>query len=107
MDAEPEIPISLLPIDQAKYDEWFGPSVPADEALNNVGRRSTELGLEYLSTPLLQNRCQDIASGTSHPDSLVYDTLNRYWTVGELEAMSLWEQLDEKITDIGGCQEIP
>lgn len=107
MRAVPEIPIALLPIDQTKHNEWFGASLPANEVANNIGRRSTELGLEYLSNWLLGRRCNDVASGASHADSEVYDTLKRYWTVAALKAMDLWTRLDEKIESMGGCGSIP
>jgi hypothetical protein len=106
MRAVPPIPISLLPIDQATHTAWFD-AVSSDEARNNIGRRSTKLGLEYLSNWLLRRRCDDQASGASHADSKVYESLDRYWTVVELEAMDLWTRLDAKIVDLGGCGSIP
>ena len=107
MRAVPEIPIAELPIDQSRHNAWFGPLLPATEVTNNIGRRATELGLEYLSNWLLNRRCDDIASGASHADSEVFDTLDRYWTVADLEAMDLWTKLDDKIASMGGCGSVP
>jgi len=100
------IPISRLPIDQTTFDAWFGPSVPDSDKANNVGRKTAELGVEYLCNYLLVRRCSDIFSGASHEESEVYKALSRCYTVQQLEAMDLWTNLDNKITAKGGCQNI-
>ena len=56
MDATPPIPIGLLLIDQQKHESWFGNSLSEEEIKNNIGRRSTELGLQYLSDFLLRRK---------------------------------------------------
>jgi hypothetical protein len=65
--AIPRVPAGDLLIDQATYDRWFSPSVPAAQRLANISRRVTELGLSSLSNLLLVHRCADIRAGlTSH-----------------------------------------
>ncbi len=100
-------PASEIPIDEATYQEWFSESNSDEENLNNVGRRTTELAVKYLSPSLLRLRCDDLAHGRSNEESEVYRPgsagVGRYWTVAELEAMRFWERMDAKITQYGGC----
>jgi hypothetical protein len=45
---------------------------------------------------------------TDHANSLVYHScFIGVYTVAELEALQLWEKMDEKINSLGGCQKIP
>ena len=100
-------PSSELPISEATYTEWFSTSNPHEENLKNVGRKTTELGVEYLSPALLNTRCSDLAAGRSNADSYVYAPgwfgIGNHWTVDELEAMGFWERMDAKIEQYGGC----
>ena len=90
-------------IDQQKHESWFGNSLSEEEIKNNIGRRSTELGLQYLSDFLLRRRCDDVDSGVGRAESEVFASLSKYWSLQELEAMQLWDRLDEKLTLLGGC----
>ena len=96
-------PVEELFIDQATYDAWFGPNVPP--AVNNVGRRSRELAIKYLPRALLVERCRDLEEGNSHVNSFVYNwtAFNRDYSVEELEAINLWDRMDAKIDNLGGC----
>ena len=61
--AVPSIPASEIPINQTKFDAWFGAGVsPADKS-NNIGRRTVELALTYLPNYLLRAYCDDIVNG--------------------------------------------
>ena len=99
-------PTSALPISEATFKAWFNGKSPA-ETLKNVGRKTTELGVEHLSQYLLALRCDDLANGRSKASSLVYDPnyagVGLYWTVAELDAMRFWERMDAKIARYGGC----
>jgi hypothetical protein len=103
------IPSHELAISQAQSDAWFGPSVPPLDTWNNVGRRVRELAVDYLPDALLNWRCQDIQSGATHAESLVYKSsgLILNYSVEELDALTLWERLDVKIAKLGGCTMIP
>ena len=104
-------PTSEMLIPEDVYSDWFNASNSDDENLNNVGRKTTELGVQYLPQSLLRIRCRDIASGVSNADSQVYRPrtagIGKYWTVAELEAMNFWERMDAKIAQYGGCSKIP
>ena len=103
-------PTSELPIPEATFREWFNTSNSSEENRNNVGRRTTELTVEYLPPSLLRTRCRDRAQGLSNESSNVYRPgslgIGRYWTVAELEAMRFWERMDAKIAEYGGCANI-
>ena len=100
-------PSSEIPISEETYQEWFNESNSSEENLRNVGRRVTELGVEYLPQSLLQARCSDLANGLSNEDSYVYSPqfagIGNFWTVEELEEMDFWERMDAKIEEYGGC----
>jgi len=108
-EATPSIPISALPIEPAKFDAWFGPTVPVPNVTKNVGRRVLELAIQYLPNLLLHHHCYDLAHGLSHANSTVFtsDFQNSLYTVADLEAAHLWQRMDAKIAQLGGCANIP
>jgi len=100
-----EIPMSELPIDQQTYEAWF---VNDPNPLHNVGRRVAELTIEYLPLELLKHHCLDVALNKDHASSLVYNSnFASAYTVAELEALQLWENIEAKITSLGGCNNLP
>jgi hypothetical protein len=101
--ATPPFPASELLINQSDFDLWFGENVSDSEICNNVGRRTRDLALIYLPDTLLSYYCEDIAAGLSHADGKVYESLSRNYTVADLEAIGLWEQMDIKLQATGGC----
>ena len=103
--ATPPYPAVDLLIDQAQYDAWF-PAGAADPN-RNIGRQVYELALVHLPDYLLHLYCSDIAAGRSHAQSDVYRVFEHLYTVAELEAMNLWDRLDQKVASFGGCQYIP
>jgi hypothetical protein len=108
--ATPPFAAHELLIDQSTRDAWFGTGVPHDQQAANVGRQTRVLAIKYLSDELLSERCADIAANKSHADSAVFGSLNRNYTVADLEALKpqdLWTQLDAKIAGFGGCTKIP
>jgi hypothetical protein len=105
--ATPPFPARELLIDQTTYDAWFGNGVAAADQTNNVGRRTRELAIKYLPDELLRNRCADIAANKSHADSDVFDSLKLNFTVAQLEALNLWDQIDAKLANLGGCAAFP
>jgi len=103
----PRLDASALLLDKGTYDSWFSASLTPEARLNNVGRRTVELGVSNLSNSYLLNRCHDIAQNiTSHAASTVYRNVSRVYSVAELEAMGFWEKLDSKISALGGCDKI-
>ena len=101
-----QFPGEELLIDGATWEAWFGPDVSEAERANNISRRVLELALEYLTRPLLQRRCDDLAAGTSKVASSVYSLLQRVYTIEELDAMDLWGRMDGKIASLGGCANV-
>jgi hypothetical protein len=105
--AVPPMPASEIPIDQAKFDAWFGAGVSDADKNNNIGRRTTELSITWLPNYLLHKYCSDIAASKTHASGEVFDTLSRTYTVAQLEALSLWNRMDTKIAGFGGCAHVP
>jgi hypothetical protein len=107
----PPVPIAELPIDDARFQSWFGPNAALPPGGTNVGRQTVELAIRYLSNYLLRLHCGDLAAGRSPAQSQVFDPqiggLGRYYTVAELQAQMLWQRLDDKITTLGGCGNVP
>ncbi len=105
--ATPPMPASEIPIDQAKFDSWFGAGVSDTDKLNNIGRRTRELAITYLPNYLLHAYCSDIANGKTHANGQVFDIFSRNYTVAQLEALNLWTRMDAKIAGFGGCAHVP
>jgi hypothetical protein len=97
--ATPEIPAAEMLIDQATFQSWFGPAVPTNVRLANVGRRVTELALEYLPDHLLHLHWQDTNAGRARADSRVYKIYfeSLYPNINAIS--SLWPALDKKLSD--------
>lgn len=107
----PAIPIDALFIDQTKFTAWFGSNVAPLTQQDNVGRRCTELALQYLTDWILKLRCNDLAQGvTNEAASSVYNDsslkLFKFYSLPDLQAMNLWSKLDAKIAAKGGCSSI-
>jgi hypothetical protein len=105
--ASPPMPASEIPIDQTKFDSWFGAGVSATDKSNNVGRRTRELALTYLPNYLLHAYCGDITNGKTHANGGVFDIFSLNYTVAQLEANNLWTRMDTKIAGFGGCAHVP
>ena len=101
----PPYPAVDLLIDQAQYDTWF--PLASSDPNKNIGRQVKELALIHLPDYLLHLHCADIAAARPHDQSDVYKTFDRWYTVAELEAMNLWNRLDQKVASFGGCEDIP
>lgn len=105
--ATPPYPAAELLINQAKFDEWFGAAVSDDDNKDNVGRQTRELAIQYLPNYVLYKHCSDLDAGMPHGSSLVFEVFERNFTVAELEAADLWNQMDAKIAGFGGCVNVP
>jgi hypothetical protein len=104
----PPIPIDELFIDRVTYDSWFDSNLPAQVRQDNVGRRCSELAVQYLTDWIVKLRCRDLAQGVTNPaNSSVYNDgglrLNTFYTIAELQAANLWARIDAKIAAGGGC----
>ena len=105
--ATPPIPAGEIPINQTKFDAWFGAGVSETDKGNNIGRRTRELAITWLPNYLLHKYCSDIAAGKTHANGEVFDTLSLNYTVAQLEAENLWGRMDAKIAGFGGCAHVP
>jgi hypothetical protein len=103
--ATPPYPAAALLIDQPQYDAWFPPG--ASDPDKNIGRQVLELALVHLPDYLLHRHCADIAASRSHDQSDVFASFQRFYSVAELEAMDVWDRLDQKVAGFGGCDDIP
>jgi hypothetical protein len=91
----------LITLDQ--WNQWFDPSIDPNVSINNVGRHMGELAVKYQSDWLLDRYCQDAAAGLDHASGQVYDSLKSYYTVVELEALQLWDDLAAKAAATNWC----
>ena len=104
MRSSPGFPIEELFIDEATYDAWFGPGVSLPQGKSNVSRRVSDLAIKYLPRTLLVPRCRDIRERRSHSNSHVIAWIPPlHYSVQELEAIKLWDRIDAKIDELGGC----
>lgn len=103
----PPFPAAKLLIDEAKFNAWFGSSVPEATKEKNIGRRPRELAIETPSVYVLRKHCGDLAANRSHALSDVYQIFKPNYTVAQLEAANLWSRMDAEIAKLGGCGAIP
>jgi hypothetical protein len=95
-----DYPGTELLVDATTFDYWSNEGNGSP-----VGRRVRELAITYLPVPLLRYYCQDIEAGLSHEEGSVVQGLVN-WTVPELEALTLWTRMDQKLQSRGGCENI-
>ena len=96
-----DYPAEKLLVDISLFDPWYR----ADDMPNrsiNVGRRPRELALTHLPKYLLGLYCQDKKDNTTKEQGKVIKAL-RHWTVEGLEAKTLWQRMDAKLAQSGGC----
>lgn len=102
---KPAIHPKKLLISQQTWNNWFA-NKSYDEAQQNIGRQTTELGLEHLSYYLLGQYCDDKSRDRSKENGDVLKTLDRFYTLSELKNMDLWKKMDDKLSQIGGCESV-
>ena len=101
------VPYNELFITESKFLEWFGPQTTQEERGKNVGRRMSEIAVQYLSFPLITDWCNDIEEGNSIEESLVYESLKDHFTLVELTQMQLWQKMTGKIASLEhDCQNL-
>lgn len=101
-------PVIEMLLDRPTFERWFAPTLPHDQQCANLNRRIMELALRNPNSDLLlSKRCEDIAAGRSNSESLIYGYFAFLYSVERLEAMRLWQRLDEEIAARGGCDHIP
>lgn len=97
----------LLLITGARFNEWFSDAVSETQQRKNIGRRLDELTLEHLPLELLRNHCEDLNESRVHASSRVFETLrNLDISVTDLENAGLWDRIERKIADLGGCDHL-
>jgi hypothetical protein len=96
-----------LLVTRARWDRWYGRNLSAGARARNVGRQVYELARTHLSWRLLHYYCLDQAAGKSRADGAVRGTFNDYFTLRQLEDVQLWERMDAKLAEIGGCPALP
>lgn len=62
----------------------------------NVGRRSAELSVKYISGFLLDLYCTDLAAKRTKDDGLVFGYLKNFFSLQQLDAAKLWYRLDQR-----------
>jgi hypothetical protein len=103
--ATPEIPIEKLLVDTSLLDVWFNSNLSVEEQLNNVGRQTNVLAVEYLPDNVLHVNEQDKAEGLSPAQSGVYKRLKTTFTLQELLDATLWDRLGQKMDEFKGFYE--
>jgi hypothetical protein len=106
--ALPLYPGEELLITNAAFEELFGAGVPRSTQSRNVGNRPRELALQHLPLYLLRMYCADLHAGLDHASGSVFAEIERLGlSVEQLEAMRLWERMNEKLAGLGGCDALP
>ncbi len=103
---EPKGPASMLEIliSEDQYNAWFKKTDP--KSVNNVGRSTVDMDLKYIPLRLLRNYCND-SPEKAHAEGQVFQKFSHLYSLEELEGMKLWQKMDEKIKNLGGCGVIP
>jgi hypothetical protein len=97
----PPYDAGLLLIDKATFDGWFGVGVPSATAANNVGRRSTELAVQYLPDGVLHLRYVEIQDGLPPHNGKVYPHFQSlYPNINDLYP-DFWQRMDQKLAQFG------
>ncbi|NHI94973.1 MAG: hypothetical protein EAX96_20960 [Candidatus Lokiarchaeota archaeon] len=92
-------------ISQKQFDQWFAEGV--QDRCDKVGGRPRELAVWFLPLALLKSYCNDLKAGKSHAEGEVYEHLKRNFSLKVLEDREkLWQRLNEKIENIGTCDEL-
>lgn len=95
-------------VTRTRWNRWYRLNFSESAKARNVGRQVAELARNHLSWRLLHVHCQDLADGKSHADSQVYHEIFKdYFTLRQLEDGGLWEKMDTKLAEIGGCAVVP
>lgn len=95
-------PADALFFNGVTYFDWFVTQFSASDPNKNVGRRAKEVAVAYLPLGLLDMHLYDLQHGYTHAGSTVAAALAGRYSVADLEAMQLWQQMDAKIAAHGG-----
>ncbi|HEV8673612.1 MAG TPA: hypothetical protein VGX21_06165 [Methylomirabilota bacterium] len=101
----PPFPAGDLLIDAPQFAAWFGGSEAI--ACQNVGIRPYERAIQNLPNELLKDYCADLAANKDHASGAVLNELKAHYSLGELEALLLWQKMDTKLAALGGCSSLP
>ncbi len=95
------IPISSLLVDQSTYDRWVSSDTDSAAQTNLIAT-------QYLPEYLLMSYCSDQLDHLTHNCGRVAHLLSGTYTVRSLESSenNLWNRMDNKIRDLGGCDHI-
>lgn len=97
------IPPSKLLINGQTYIEMFGDGLTNEQKENNIGFRTLQLGVEYLSIYLCKERCLALKNNITNQEFMQNEGLDRIYTLNDLNAINFWNNLDNKIGSYGGC----
>lgn len=92
-------PLGAVLIDEPTYQAWF--SGTPEPGCPEVSRRQAQLAAQLLPDQLVSSHCVDLQNGKSHADSTVAQALSPAYSVAELEAQNLWQQLDQRLATLG------
>ena len=95
-----------LLINSATHDAWFGPALTDAQKIAKVGRRVQELAITNLALGLQVSYLYDQFKNATHANGTVADNLSNTYTLAQLEAMNLWQQMDTKIATLGGASAV-
>lgn len=95
-------------IDRTKFEAWFGNTVPPADVLRNVGRQvGFNLVTTYWPNYTLRDYCDYWEVGRTGYDNGVYESLTRYEPISDATWELYKSQMEQKINDFGGCDQIP
>lgn len=95
-------PADALFFNGVTFFDWFVTQASPTDPNKNVGRRAKEVAVAYLPLGLLEMHLYDLQHGYTHAGSTVAAALAGRYSVADLEAMQLWQQMDAKIAAHGG-----
>jgi hypothetical protein len=89
-------------IDKPTWTRWFDIPSPRE----NIARQVYELSQKYLTQPVVYAYCQDKSNDTPRQSSQVFAIYKHIYTLAELEEQDLWKRLEQRVLDLGGCQNV-
>lgn len=117
MKALTDIPVKEALIPEAVYHRWFAqpPDWLTDEQEavyraahgKRVSLRPTQLRIARLPLYLFQYYCWKQDAGKPHEQTETYKQFFQDYTPPELEATGFWTRFDQKLEELGGCEELP
>lgn len=103
----PRVPAAALLIDEAMFDRWFGARLSDRAKEQNVARGAFEAAVRYASGLVLTRYCAGLATSKERARQKVEEELKSYFTPAQLEAAGLWDRIEQRLAQLGGCGKLP